>query len=117
LAGLFAVSVSVPPAHIGPLFVALVSVGAAFTVTPVVALQPVLSVNVIIAEPVATGVTIPVAVPIVATEVLLLLQVLLPDTSLNVVVDPVHTVVVPVIAAGDAFTVTLAIALHPVPVE
>jgi len=54
--------------------------------------------------PLATPVTTPPAV-IVASEVLLELQVPLAVPSLKVVVDPSHTEAVPVIAAGLGFTV------------
>jgi hypothetical protein len=97
--------------------VAPASAGAAFIVTPVVVLQPSANVKVIVADPADTGVTIPVPDPIVATEVLLLLHVLLPEASVNVEVDPVQIVVVPATAAGAAFTVATDVALHPVPVE
>ena len=36
--------------------------------------------------------------------------------SLNVVVDPVHTLSVPSIAVGNGFTVNIAVAIQPVPV-
>jgi len=51
--------------------------------------------------------------PIVAIVVLLLLQVPPTVASASVVVKPGHTVVVPVIAAGNAFTVNVVVALHP----
>ena len=52
--------------------------------------------------------------PIVAIAVLLLLHVPPTVASARVVVKPGQTVVVPVIAAGNAFTVIVAVALHPV---
>jgi hypothetical protein len=68
--------------------------------------------------PAVTPDTIPEPEPTVATEVELLLQVP-PDTaSLNVVVDPVQTVSVPVIAAGNGVTVTMVVtALVPIAYE
>jgi hypothetical protein len=45
--------------------------------------------------------------------VLLLLHVPPGAASLNVMVEFTHTEVVPVIAASEAFTVTIAIALQP----
>ena len=37
-----------------------------------------------------------------------------PPASVNVIVDPTHTVAAPVIADGNGFTVTVAVRLHPV---
>jgi hypothetical protein len=54
-------------------------------------------------------VTIPVDDPIVATPVLLLLQIPPMEASDSVVVKPVHTVVEPVIVAGAALTVTILV--------
>ena len=68
-----------------------------------------------VAVPAATPVTIP-DVPIVATPVLLLAHVPPLVVEDRVVVDPAHTEVVPVIAAGSAFTVTVAVLLHPLTV-
>ena len=59
-------------------------------------------------------VTIPVAEPTVAIAELLLLQLPLPDMSLNVVVYPGHKSVAPVIAAGDGLTVTIVVLEQPV---
>jgi hypothetical protein len=61
-------------------------------------------------EPVTTPVD-----PIVATVVLLLLQV--PVPSLSDIVDPAHTAVIPLMAAGSGFTVTVAVVKHPAPIE
>jgi hypothetical protein len=63
---------------------------------------------VIVAVPAETPVTTPVTDPTVAMLVVLLLQVL-PPASLSVVVDPVHTVAVPVIADKPVFTVTTVV--------
>jgi hypothetical protein len=67
---------------------------------------------VIVGNPAATPVTIPVdpVPPTVACEVLLLLQ-LPPGASVSVMVDPWQTEVGPLMADGDEFTVTLAIAV------
>ena len=62
--------------------------------------------------PADTPVTTPVP-ETVATMVVLLFQVP-PPPSLNVVVKPTHTDIVPDIADGSGFTVTIAEALHPV---
>jgi hypothetical protein len=59
-------------------------------------------------------VTIPVVEPTIATVVLLLLHVPKVVTSLNVVVSPEHTCKVPVIFAGNGFTVTTAVIIHVV---
>jgi hypothetical protein len=90
-------------------------VGRAFTVTVVaVDEQPLLSVYVIFVVPAATGVTVPVVVVvlIVAVPVLeddqALLVAAVPD-PVNAVVDPIHTVDVPLIV-GNAFIVALPIA-------
>lgn len=57
-----------------------------------------------------TPVTIPVPLPIVATEVLALLHIPPPVIILSVVVLPWHTVITPPIAVGDGFTVIIAVA-------
>ena len=60
---------------------------------------------------------LPEVVPMPATDELLLVQVP-PAVALdNVVADPTHADVVPVIAAGDALTVTVAVRTHPVEVN
>jgi hypothetical protein len=61
-------------------------------------------------EPGVTPVTVPVSEPIVATEVLLLFHVPPNVASLSVLVVPTHIFVVPVIAAGVAYTVTPLVA-------
>ena len=53
--------------------------------------------------------TIPVPAPIVATAVLLLLQVPPVLVVLRVVVCPTHALVLPVMAAGSGFTVATAV--------
>ena len=68
----------------------------------------------IVAEPAITGVTTPVPEPTVATDVLLLLHAPPDVASLNVVVEPVQTVVVPAIKEGKALTVATFVALQPV---
>lgn len=61
-------------------------------------------------------VTIPV-MPIVATGVLLLLQVPVVVASLKVVVAPTHIISVPVIGNGLGPTVTVVVMVHPEPNE
>jgi len=63
--------------------------------------------------PAVTPVTTPPAV-IVATAGVPLLHIPSAVASLKVVVDPTHTLVVPVIAAGKGFTVTVVVTAHPV---
>ena len=60
--------------------------------------------------------TIPDDEPTVATAALLVLQVPLGVTSFKVVVAPTHTPSVPVIAAGNGFTVTEAV-VRQAPIE
>src|SRR6185436_9993955 len=88
--------------------------GAGFTVTVAVTLHPLLSVYVIVDVPADTPVTTPPFV-MVATPVLDDVHGLtaagVPD-PVNVVVNPTHTLSVPVIA-GAGFTVTVAVILHP----
>lgn len=63
--------------------------------------------------PPATPVTIPEDEPTVATPVEALVHVPAPPGLANVVVSPEHTVCVPVVAPGFAFTVNVAVAAHP----
>ena len=67
-----------------------------------------------VAVPPDTPLTTPVVEPIEATPEPLLLHVPPPVISLNVVVLPVHTDVVPEIPLGAAFTVTVVVAEQPV---
>ncbi len=64
--------------------------------------------------PAATPVTTPVPEPTVAIDVLPLLHVPPPVASERVVVLPTQTVGVPVIADGNAETVTTSVAKQPV---
>jgi len=52
-------------------------------------------------------------VPTAANATLLLLHEPPPDELLRVVVAPVHTVAVPVLAGGAAFTVNAIVAVQP----
>jgi len=69
---------------------------------------------VIFAVPIDTPKTLPTPIPelTVAIPVLLLVQVP-PPASNNVVVDPAHIVIVPVIGEGVETTVKVAFAAHP----
>ena len=64
--------------------------------------------------PEVTPVTVPEVEPMVATPVLLLVQLPPEVASVNVVVKPTHTFVVPPIAAGFGLTVKLVTAIQPV---
>ena len=59
-------------------------------------------------------VTIPEVTPTVPTKGVLLLQVPPVLKSASGVIDPTHTFIVPVIAAGNGFTVTTTFAIQPV---
>lgn len=76
--------------------------------------QPVGRVYVIMVEPAPIPVTIPVASLTFATDNTLLLQVPPPDVLDSVIVDPLHTLAGPVIAAGNGFTVKSFVLLQPV---
>lgn len=83
----------------------VIAAGSGLTVTGVVAKQPVPKVYEIIGVPVANPATIPVPAPTDPSAGLLLLHVPPVVPSLNVVVEPTHTFVVPVITAGLGLTV------------
>jgi hypothetical protein len=68
-----------------------------------------------VAVPDETPLTTPLPVPTVATEVLLLLQVPPVVASLSVKVEATHTVEEPDIEDGAPLTVTLVVAMQPVP--
>ena len=67
-----------------------------------------------VTTPSVMPVTVPVEDPIVATAVLLLLHTPPLVALVNVVVKPMHTFVVPPIAAGFGLTVKLVTAIQPV---
>jgi hypothetical protein len=64
-----------------------------------------------VAVPELTPVTVPVD-PMVATVVVLLLQVPYGVASVNVVVNPAHTTAVPFTVPGVTLTVMVAVAVH-----
>ena len=105
-------SAVVRPAH--TFIVPVIAAGNGLTVTAVVLIQPVASIYVIVAVPAVTPVTTPVDALIAAIVPLLLLHT--PDgvASLSAVVRPAHTLVTPVIASGNGFTVTAVVAIHVV---
>ena len=59
-------------------------------------------------------VTSPVTDPTVPATILLLLHVPPPEASVKLVVNPIHTVLVPFIVPGNGLTVTVVVAIHPV---
>jgi hypothetical protein len=88
--------------------------GSVLTVTTVVRMQPVGSVYVIVAVPVAMPETTPVVVTMVAMAMLLLLHVPAVEVFVNVVVSPRQTEAEPPITAGSGSTVTTVVAVQPV---
>ena len=92
---------------------AVIAAGSGATVTIAVAIHPLPFVKVIIAVPAATPVTMPLTGSIVATPVLPLVQLPLPDASLNDVLASGQTSIVPSIAEGSGFTVTTAVVIQP----
>ena len=103
--GIPSVSAVVRPAH--TLAVPEIVDGEVYTVTGVTVWQPVdVIVNVIFDVPAVTPVTTPELATTEATPTLPLAHVPGPDASPSVVVSPVQTLVVPVITAGNGFTVT-----------
>lgn len=66
-----------------------------------------------VAVPADTPVTIPELMPIVAIVVAVLVQVPPPTASVSGVVAPIHTVIIPVMAAGTGLTVTVSTAAQP----
>lgn len=87
--------------------------GKGSIVATAVALQPVLSVYVIVAVPAAIPFTIPVDEPMVAMVVLLLLHVPPLVASVSVVLPLTQALAVPDIAAGAVSTVSLKVAEQP----
>ena len=89
--------------------------GNGLTVTIIVFVHPVGAVKIIADVPATTPPITPVADPAVAMDVLLLAQVPGPEASVSVVVDPAHTVAMPVIAAGCGFTERVVVAAQSPP--
>lgn len=86
--------------------------GNAFTVTVSDLLQPDVLVHIMFAVPAVMPVTTPVAFT-VATAILLLVQLTPVLVVLNVVVRPTHSDGLPLIAAGNALTVTVVVLIQP----
>jgi hypothetical protein len=93
--------------------VPVIVAGSAFTVRTVEVVQPEPRAYVIVVVPAATPVTTPDA-SIVAFAGVPLVHVPPVVTLFNVVVRPSQTVSVPVIVAGSALTVTVAVVMQPV---
>ena len=91
------------------------ALGCGFTVNDCVAAHVVGSVYVKIGFPDATPTTLPLLLPTVAKEVLLLLQVPPVEASLSVIAKPTQTDVGPVMATGSGFTVTVLVATAVIP--
>lgn len=108
-------SVSAVVAPMQTLGLPLIAPGNGLIVTGMDVVQPVPSVKVIDVVPLVTPDTWPLAGSTVATLVLLLFQV--PVPSVNIVTDPIHAWVTPVIAPGSGFTVIGYDALQLVPSE
>ena len=93
----------------------IIAFGKGLTVTVLVVIQPVPSIYVMVVVPGDTLVTTPEPEgTMVATEVLLLLQVPPAVASLNVVIKPMQTLAKPVITDGKGFTNTEVVAMQPV---
>jgi hypothetical protein len=86
--------------------------GNGFTVTVELVLQPPEVKVIEVVPPLPTPVTAPELFT-VAAVVLLLLHVPGPVASLRLVIDPEHTLNVPVIVAGTGFTVTVVALVQP----
>jgi hypothetical protein len=105
-------NVVIDPAHTAS--VPAMADGNGLTVTTACAMQPVaVLVKVMIAVPADIPEKRPVD-PTVAVLVLSLVQVPGILTSDKIVDEPAHKVLIPVIAAGNGFTVTALVALQPV---
>lgn len=88
--------------------------GVPSTETTLEVRHPVPKVYVMVAMPGETPVKTPEVMSILATEVLELDHTPPAGVAVSVAVSPVHTVVVPVGVPGSAYTVTIAVRLHPV---
>ena len=109
---------SVLLAVIHALNVPVIAAGEGFTVRTAMLVQPVdASVNVMFVVPAPTPVTTPSPLPISAIVALPELHVPVPDVLVSVVVSRGHTLRLPPIAAGAAFTVATVYTLQPVEVS
>ena len=87
--------------------------GTVLTMTIAVLVQPVLMRYVIMLVPAVTPVKTPEVTPIVATDVLLLVQETPVGAQLKTVAAPVQIFVAPVMADGNGFTVTFNVLKQP----
>ena len=102
-------SLSVVPEPAHTIALPVIIDGSGLTVTTAVALQPVVNAYVINEVPAITPVTNPVALPTLTAPAPALHTPPL-TLSFNVVVNPAHTLSVPVITVGLGFTVMVAVA-------
>ncbi len=91
-----------------------IAAGTGYTVTALIAMQPVPVAYEIFTVPAAIPAAVPEVTSTVATEVLLLLQFPPRMALLNTAVDPVQKFVTPTMADGAGLILTTATALHPV---
>lgn len=103
--------VDVNPSH--TVVLPVIADGSGCTVTAIVAKHPAGVVNLIVAMPAVIPVMIPVVAPAVAIVGLMLLHTPGVVASLSVIVLPTHTDGIPVIAAGNGYTVTVVTTKHP----
>ena len=101
-------SVKVDPTQIVPLLLNIAVIG--LTVMLKSRLQPVGNVYTIVSLPGAIPVTICELLPTVATDVFVLLHTPPTVPSDRLVMDPIHTVLLPVMEPGNGLTVTVAVA-------
>ena len=98
------VKVIVDPAQTGAL--PEIAAGCALTVTTVVVIHPESTLKVIVDVPAVTPVITPELIAVATAVLLLVHEIGFEVTSVNWVVDPAHTVPVPVMADGLAITAT-----------
>jgi hypothetical protein len=91
----------------------VIAPGSGFTVTTAVIEHPVGAVYVIVVVPASTPVAMPLGLT-VATLPVLLAHVPPAVASASVVVRPAHTVIVPVMVAGNGLTVITVVVMQPV---
>jgi hypothetical protein len=87
--------------------------GAWFTITNAVALHPLLIIYDMVVEPIDTPVTTPVVLPTLAIDEFAEIQEPPVVVLVSVVVLPIHTLVLPPMAAGVALTVTTCLVKQP----
>ena len=114
-------AVQVPPGDVSPnvvvkpiqtLVTPVIAAGSGLTVIGLVTKQPPGNVYVMVAVPAVTPVTSPVEMTVAFPE--LLVQVPPAGVLPSEVIEPTHTLAIPVIAVGTGFTVTGAVIIQPV---